>query len=173
MFENGPLRSLLILGRPEADKALYLPHALHFADVEMSQFCVRYISKIPVHHDVDLKGLSTWDYLHLGMPGGIPTNCPFPPDEYFWNMTHDEDRILHGGPNVLDNLVFSQVLLDQESLEEQLLLEDIEDLQDLVDSGEATGSDRRDLRKYKLRVTRLTKTVWLDSDHDGSNCSIP
>jgi hypothetical protein len=159
MFADGPLLWLLIPGRPEADKALYLPHSEHFGNLEMSQYFVRYISKLPVHHDVDLKGMSPWDYLRLGMPRGISIDCPFPPDACFWNMTHNEDRILHGGPSVLDNLVFSQVLLDQESVEEQLLLEDIEDLQELVDSGEATGSDRRDLRKYKLRVTRLTKTV--------------
>ena len=83
MFQDGPLRRLLIPGRPDTDKALYLPHAVHFADLEMSLFCVRYISKLPVYHDIDLKGMSPWDYLRLGMPDDIPVDCPFPPDEYF------------------------------------------------------------------------------------------
>jgi hypothetical protein len=172
MFEDGPLRWLLIPSRPETDKAFYLPHSEHFGDLEMSQFCVRYISKVPVYHDIDLKGMSPWDYLRLGLPRDIPIYCPFPPDAYFWDMTHDEDHILHGGPSVLDNLVFSQVLLDQEREMEQFLLEEIEDLQELIESGQATRSDEQDLRKYKLRITRLTKTVWLDSHHDGSNCTL-
>ena len=83
MFQDGPLRRLLIPGRPDTDKALYLPHSEHFADLEMSLFCVRYISKLPVYHDIDLKGMSPWDYLRLGMPDDIPVDCPFPPDEYF------------------------------------------------------------------------------------------
>jgi hypothetical protein len=165
MFEDGPLRWLLVPGRPEADKMLYLPHWAQFGDWPVSSFCVRYISGRVLHHDIDLKGMSPWDYLHLGVPSYVPVNCPFPYENYFHEMTHDEVRILFGGPNLLDNLVFSQAMLDKESEEEQLLLEEIEDLQDLVESGWSTRGDRQDLRKYKLRVTRLTKTVWHDDDH--------
>jgi hypothetical protein len=138
----------------------------------MSLLCVWYISKLLVYHDIDLNGMSLWDYLRLGMPDDIPVNCPFPPNEFFWDITHNEDRILHGGPSVLDNLVFSQVLLDKESHEEQILLEEIEDLQELIESGHATRCDRQTLRNKILRVTRLTKSVWLDADHDGSNCTV-
>jgi hypothetical protein len=165
MFEDGPLRWLLVHGRPEADKSLYLPYCAQFGDWPVSSFCVRYISGRPLHHNIDLKGMSTWDYLHLGVPSYVPVNCPFPHEDYFHEMTHDEDRILFGGPNLLDNLVFSQAMLDIEALEEQQLLEDIEDLQELVESGWSTRGDRQDLRDYKLRVTRLTKTVWQDDDH--------
>jgi hypothetical protein len=166
MFEDGPLRWLLVPGRPEADKVLYLPHSQQFGDWPMSRFCVRYISGRVLNHDIDLKGMSPWDYLHLGMPRYVPVDCPFPPEDYFEEITHDEDRILFGGPSLLDNLVFSQALLDKESEEEQLLLEEIEDLHELVESGWSTKSDRQDLRQYKLRVTRLTKTVWVDADHN-------
>jgi hypothetical protein len=165
MFEDGPLRWLLVPGRPLADRILYWPHWSQFGDWPVTNYCERYISGRPVQHNIDLKGMSTWDYLHLGVPSYVPVNCPFPHEDYFHEMTHDEDRILFGGPNLLDTLVFSQEMLDEESREEQLLLEDIEDLQDTIESGWATRSDRQDLRKYKLRVTRLTKTIWHDDDH--------
>jgi hypothetical protein len=172
MFQPGPLRWLLIPGRPGSDIALYLPHAHHFAGVDLSTYCVRYISRRTILHTIDLLDMSTWDYLRLGMPDSCPDTGPFPPDQYFWEMTHNEDCILHGGPLMLDNIVISQGVLDEESIEEQTLLEDIEDLQDLIESGDASRDDKRLLRKYKLRVTRLTKKVWLDTDHDGSNCAV-
>jgi predicted house-cleaning noncanonical NTP pyrophosphatase (MazG superfamily) len=100
----------------------------------------------------------------------IPVNCPFPPDSYFWDITHDEYRILFGGPSILESLVSSEVLRDRESEELHELLEFIEEIQELIYDGEADASDRRALRESKLRVTRLTKVPWNDADHEG--CSI-
>jgi hypothetical protein len=159
MHEDGPLRWLLILGKLDTDKALYLPHQIHLGALELSDFCVRCSSGRVLTHDVDLKGMSPWDYLHLGLPKDTPVNCPFPPQSFFSGMTHDEDRVLFGGPFILDQLVFSQEMKDRESDELQELLEEVEDLQLSILNKQHVSGDKSDLRKYKLRVTRLTKVL--------------
>jgi hypothetical protein len=115
----GPLRWLLIPGRPDTDKALYIPHEIHFGTLELSGFCVRCSSDRELKHNFDLRGISPWDYLHLGLPKNTPVNCPFPPQSFFDGMTHDGDQVLYGGPFILDQLVFSRALMTRESDELQ------------------------------------------------------
>jgi hypothetical protein len=76
MYEEVPLRWLLIPGRPASNIALYFPHSEHFGNLELSQCCVRCSSGRVLNHDIDLKGMSPWDYLYLGMPRDIPVDCP-------------------------------------------------------------------------------------------------
>jgi hypothetical protein len=165
MHMVGPLRCLLIPGTPISDIALYIPHAEHFGDVDLSVLCVRCSFGRILRHDIDLKGLSTWDFLRLGMPVDTPVDSPFPPDSYFWDITHDEDHILFGGPygspsQCAAKRVVSQILKDSEAEELQLLLESIEDIEELIHDGDDDVGDRQEWDQYTLWVTWLTKVAW-------------
>jgi hypothetical protein len=65
MFEDGPLRWLLVPGRPLADRILYWPHWSQFGDWPVADYCERYISGRPVHHDIDLKDMLSMIRLRL------------------------------------------------------------------------------------------------------------
>jgi hypothetical protein len=130
--------------------------------VVLSQFCVRFSFGRVLHHNINLGGLSPWDYLHLGMPADIPLDTPFPPPSYFWDITHDEDRLLFGGPygglgEVAFQRLVSESLKDEEELEVTLLKRDVKEIEEMSDDTQNQEGFDLDLERMKLRLIRLTK----------------
>jgi hypothetical protein len=68
----------------------------------MPPYCVREPSDRPLKHDLDLHGWTPMQYLAMGAPPGTGRNgddCFS--KKYFMSITHDEDLMLFGNPNVI------------------------------------------------------------------------
>jgi hypothetical protein len=100
--------------------------------------------------------------VHLGMPADIPLDTSFPPPSYFWDITHDEDRLLfggpYGGPGEVDfQRLVSETLKDEEEMEVTLLKRDVQEIEEMSDDTQTQEGFVIDLERMILRLIRLTK----------------
>ena len=141
-------------------------------------YCVRECSDRTLFHDLDLKGETPMQYLSMGAPtksdsGYHGTDCFS--NQYFTSITHDEDLMLFGNPNVnphstlgeqaIQRLV-STLVKEEEQREAYWLKKTVLHYEQCIDDRESLGLDfqyfLRSLHEDLLRLIRLTKDLtWM------------
>jgi hypothetical protein len=139
-------------------------------------YCVRECSDRALKHEVDLKVWTPMQYLGMGDPPGTGWNdddCFS--KNYFMTITHDEDLMLFGNPNVnpystpgelaFQHLV-STLTKEEEQREAYWLEKDIRHLKQCISDAESRERDTQyftdHLHEDILRLISLTKDLkWL------------
>jgi hypothetical protein len=139
-------------------------------------FCVRECSDRLLKHNLDLYGMSPMQYLSLGAPPGEGWNgddCFS--KNYFISITHDEDLMLFGNPNVNAHITMGELALlnlvsrltkEEEQREAYWLKKSILHYEQCIADREIRGLDIQyfleSLHVDLLRLIRLTKdSSWI------------
>jgi hypothetical protein len=139
-------------------------------------YCVRETSWRTLKHDIDLKGWTPMQYLAMGAPPGTGWNdddCFG--NNYFMSITHDEDLMLFGNPNVNPystpgELAFQQLvstlIKEKEQRDAYWLEKVVRFFEQCISDRESRGMDIQLFIEYLhediLRLIRLTKDLkWL------------
>jgi hypothetical protein len=138
-------------------------------------YCVREYSDRALKHNVDLKVWTPMQYLEMGAPPGTGWNDDCFSKNYFMTITHDEDLMLFGNPNVnpyssLGELAFqylvSTLIKEAEQRHAYWLEKNIRHLKQCISDDESRERDTQyfteNLHEDILRPIRHTKDlIWL------------